>query len=143
MKDRSRDITIRLTRNRVVHHDCPSKYLFLTARFGIAEAANMLGITITSVYHHLRKNNESELVGIKIRKNNENNTPKNSEKQMYNIGGWFTTNPNIREELRQFRLNRVHQCDVAKYYGVSVGTIRKAAEKFGLLPWLWSTSTRA
>lgn len=131
MKDRSRDITIRLTCNRVVHHDCPSKYLFLTARFGMVEAANMLGFTVTSVYYHLRKNNESELVGIKTRKNDE--------KQMYNIGGWVTTQPNIREELRQFRLKRVHQCDVAKYYGVSVGTIRKAAEEFGFLPWLWST----
>lgn len=58
--------------------------------------------------------------------------------QMYTDGGWHSSIPNLREELRQAKLEKIQQTDLAKRYNVSLATIRVAIKEFGLLPWIYA-----
>jgi len=107
-----------------------SKYLMLTTQLGVVEAANRLGVTTSTVYYHLRKNNESKLAGVRHQKKDK--------KQIYTNGGWFSSIPNLKEELKQAKLNKIPQNELAKRYNVSIGSIQIAIKKFGLYPWIYA-----
>jgi len=133
MKNLSRKPTILMNKQLLQLHSCPSNCLFLVGNNGLKNAAEILGVTVSTVYYYLRRNNESTLVNVRKQKHTK------THKKRHNVaGGWYNT-PDIREEFRIARLKRVRQKELAKKYAVSVASIRIAAKEFGLLPWLWST----